>query len=88
MKKLRFVFLNKVKRKKIVYHYLYQLQSAQKSLLTYSGQYVTSDNLTLLSANPTKWSNKFEQFVGKLPANYLSVFHHFVGLALKGLKQF
>ena len=26
-----------------------------------------------------------QQFVGKLPANYLSVFDHFVGLGLKGL---
>ena len=33
-----------------------------------------------LSANLTKWSNTLKQFVGKL-----SVFDHFVGLALKGL---
>ena len=33
-----------------------------------------------LSANPTKWSNTLKQFVG-----LLSVFDHFVGLALKGL---
>ena len=26
-----------------------------------------------------------QQFVGKLSANYLSVFDHFVGLGLKGL---
>ena len=39
-----------------------------------------------LSANPTKWSNTFEQFVGNLAANCLSVFDHFVGLVLKGLK--
>ena len=38
-----------------------------------------------LSANITKWSNKLKQFVGKLPTNCLSVFEHFVGLALKGL---
>ena len=38
-----------------------------------------------LSANPTKWSNTLKQFVGKLPTNCLSVFDHFVGLALKGL---
>ena len=31
-----------------------------------------------LSANPTKWSNTL---------NCLSVFDHFVGLALKGLRQ-
>ena len=41
--------------------------------------------LNLLSANFTKWSNTFKQFVGKLPTNCLSVFDHFVGLALKGL---
>ena len=36
-------------------------------------------------ANATKWSNTFKQFVGNLPTNCLSVFGHFVGLALKGL---
>ena len=49
-------------------------------------------NLTLahinhLSANPTKCSNTFKQFVGKLPTNCLSVFDHFVGLVLKVLKK-
>ena len=39
-----------------------------------------------LSTNPTKWSNTFKQFVGKLPTNCLSVFDHFVKLALKGLR--
>ena len=34
---------------------------------------------------PTKWSNTPKQFVGKLPTNCLSMFDHFVGLALKGL---
>ena len=38
-----------------------------------------------LNANITKWSNTLKQFVGKSPTNYLSVFDHFVGLALKGL---
>ena len=37
-----------------------------------------------LSANPTKWSNTLKQFVGNFPTNYLSVFDHFVKLALKG----
>ena len=41
--------------------------------------------LTLLSANPKKWSNTLKQFVGKLSTNCLSVFHNFVGLALNGL---
>ena len=38
-----------------------------------------------LSANPTKWSNTLKQFVGNLPTNCLSVFDHFVILAVKGL---
>ena len=45
-------------------------------------------NVNPLSANFTKWSNTLKQFVGKLPTNCLSMFHHFVGLALKGLKDF
>ena len=36
-----------------------------------------------LSANFTKWSNRLKQFVGFC----LSVFGHFVGLALKGLRH-
>ena len=39
-----------------------------------------------LSGNPTNWSNKSKQFVGKLPTNCLNVFDHFVGLALKVLR--
>ena len=39
-----------------------------------------------LSANPTKWSNTLKQFVGNLPMNCLSVFDHFVKVALKGLR--
>ena len=38
-----------------------------------------------LSANPTKWSNTLKQFVGYLPTNRLSVFDHFVKLAVKVL---
>ena len=38
-----------------------------------------------MSANPTKWPNTLKQFAGKLPTNCLSVFGHFVNLALKGL---
>ena len=40
-----------------------------------------------LSANFTKGSNTLKQFVSNLPTNCLSVFGHFVGLALKGLKN-
>ena len=41
-----------------------------------------------LSANLTKWSSTLKQFVGNLPTNCLSVFDHFVGLALKGLPDY
>ena len=41
-----------------------------------------------LSANPTEWSNTLKQFVGKLSTNCLSVFDHFVKLALKRLNSF
>ena len=40
-----------------------------------------------LSTNTIKWSHTLKQFVGKKPTNCLSVFDHFVGLALKGLKK-
>ena len=42
--------------------------------------------LNPLSVNPTKWSNALKQFVGNFPTNCLSVFDHFVRLALQGLK--
>ena len=40
-----------------------------------------------LSANPTKWPNTLKQFVDQLPKNCLSVFGHFVKMALKGLDK-
>ena len=42
--------------------------------------------LNPLNANPTKWPNTLKQFIGKLPTICLSVFDHFVKLALKGLR--
>ena len=42
--------------------------------------------LNALSANPTKWSNTLKKTRRLLPKNCLSVFDHFVGLALKGLR--
>ena len=45
----------------------------------------SSTALNPLSANLTKWSNTLKQFVGCYPTSCLSVFGHFVGLALKGL---
>ena len=44
-----------------------------------------SNKINPLTANLTKWSNTFTQFVGNLPTNCLSMFDHFVELALKGL---
>ena len=44
-----------------------------------------ASTFNLLSAHPTKWSNTLKQFVGKLRTNCLSLFDHFVSLALKGL---
>ena len=41
-----------------------------------------------LSAKFIKWSNTLKQIVGKLPTIYLSVFDHFSGLALKGLRYY
>ena len=40
-----------------------------------------------LSDNHAKWLNTLKQFVGKFQTNCLSVFDHFVGLALKGLND-
>ena len=46
---------------------------------------ISESKLNPLSTNPTKWSNTLKQFVGNLARNCLSVFGHFVGLAIKGL---
>ena len=47
---------------------------------------VIPEHLTLkvnpLSANPEKWSNTLKQIVGNLPTICLSVFDHFINLAL------
>ena len=40
-----------------------------------------------LSANPTKWSNTFKQFVGCEWQIVWVCYYHFAGLALKGLKH-
>ena len=42
--------------------------------------------LNPLSVDSTKLSNTLKQFVGNLSTNFLSVFDHFGGLALQGLK--
>ena len=40
-----------------------------------------------LNANVTKWSYTLKQFVGKTRRIFLSVFDHFVRLALKGWRR-
>ena len=62
--------------------YFYIRTRVQITLLMLSD---LSELINPLSANITKLSNTLKQFVGKLPTNCLSVFDHFVGLALKGL---
>ena len=44
--------------------------------------------LNPLRGNPTNWSNTLKQFAGFCQQIVLSVFNHFVGLALKGLTSF
>ena len=44
-------------------------------------------HLNLLNANPEKWLNPLKQIVGNLPTICLSVFDHFMNLALKGLNH-
>ena len=62
--------------------------NTKTTFLSTTSVYFRCFQVNTLSANPKKWSNTFKQFVGKLPMNYLSVFGHFVGLALKGLTHF
>ena len=45
---------------------------------------VLQKSINPLSANPTKWSNT-ETIRRLLPTNRMSVFDHFMGLALNGL---
>ena len=54
---------------------------------SFKGLLLWAPHINPLSANPTKWSNTLEEFVGNLPTNCLSVFDHFMGLALKGLSH-
>ena len=90
----------KVSRSKItndMHSCLWQFLSSPKNLFYVNlfqnllGQHFTGCkgwSINPLSGNLAKWSNTLKQFVSKLPTNYLSVFDHFVGLALKGLTSF
>ena len=70
--------------------YFLVLNSLAENDLRSNGQNVSDKTSEFVinpsSAKSTKWSNTLKQFVGNLPTNCLSVFDHFVGLALKGLK--
>ena len=48
---------------------------------------LTTGYINPLSANPTKWSKTLKQFAANLATNCLSMFDHFVVLALKGLSN-
>ena len=54
-------------------------------MLKISWKWRAEINIFPLSANPTKWSNTFKQFVSNLLTNCLGMFDHFVKLALKRL---
>ena len=60
--------------------------SKYENLQKYGADPLSQHSINPLSANPTKWSNTLKQFVGNFPTNCLSVFDHFVGLALKELR--
>ena len=54
-------------------------------IFVYSKCHLGENLFNFLNAKLTMWPNTLKQFVGNLPTNCLSVFGHFVGLALKGL---
>ena len=58
-----------------------------KSAVSFGFRSFTKEILNPLNSNPTKWSNILKQFVGNLPMNFLSMFDHFMKLALKGLMK-
>ena len=62
----------------------HKTMSQNKSIVFYSHLKIWKSPINPLSASFTKWSNTLTQFVGNLPTNCLSVFDHFVKVALKG----
>ena len=62
-------------------------RKVSNSLADLCSRIMVPQSLNPLNASPTKWPNTLKQFVGKLPTNCLSVFDHFVKLALKGLTR-
>ena len=59
---------------------------ANDNLSGFKTLFSNSNEINPLNAKLIKWSNTLKQIVGKLPTICLSVFDHFSGLALKGLK--
>ena len=52
--------------------------------LSNNGQLHKQSPFNFLSANPTKWSNTLNQFVGKLPKNYVWPFR---GIGVQRVKR-
>ena len=71
----------------LFYYYACKLYILNSYYGSYSNVLVqcSEEYFNPLSANLKKWSNTLKQFVGNLPTYCLSVFDHFVGLAIKGL---
>ena len=77
----------------LVLIYVNDLNDASKSLdfIMFTDNislFYSHKNINPLSAKFIKWSNTLKQIVGNLPTICLSVFDHFSGLALKGLRIF
>ena len=66
---------------------LHTIQSLSSCLILEKLNEVIKTNVNPLSTNPTKWSNILKPFAGYLPTNCLSLFDHFVRLALRRLKS-
>ena len=58
---------------------------AEKAFSLVNGEALIIHSVNPLNANPEKWSNTLKQIVGNLTTICLSVFDHFMNLALKGL---
>ena len=68
---------------------LFSLVRIENSFSTeWTSHYLLLGFINPLSTSFTKWSNTLKQFVGNLPTNCLSVYDHFVKLALKALRLF
>ena len=88
-------FLGRWSARDILWPSIFKLSLLDKvSQLRYDSGTLIISNLCIMlyavnpsSVNPTKWSNILIQFVARLQSNYLNVFGHFVGLALKRVKS-